>query len=199
LQAWHTQSPLPGISATFGLVTAWETRYSILSAYPGADEVLGRYAAFAGLGARLRHEVHDAAHANELFMNRSADSEILQSAAHTGRGVITCRPGLPETSHRTGYDWTGADLCAAGTIAEPRARIACAAASCRLSSQNWASPLSMSTAAESADARSWSDAGSSDSGPVPETEVECHGTDPRVPFPGSCAARAIQRVDYTLM
>jgi predicted nuclease of predicted toxin-antitoxin system len=37
----------------------------------------------------LRTEGHDAVHANELSMNRSPDSEILQAAARGERVVIT--------------------------------------------------------------------------------------------------------------
>jgi len=41
------------------------------------------------LAQRLRAEGHDAVHANELSMNRNLDAEILQTATHADRVVIT--------------------------------------------------------------------------------------------------------------
>lgn len=43
----------------------------------------------------LRAEGHDAVHASELSMNRSPDPEVLQSAARSGRVVITADLDFP--------------------------------------------------------------------------------------------------------
>ena len=45
----------------------------------------------------LRAEGHEAVHANELSMNRCPDSEILQSAARSGRVIITADLDLGST------------------------------------------------------------------------------------------------------
>jgi predicted nuclease of predicted toxin-antitoxin system len=72
----------------------------------------------------LRAEGHDAVHANELSMYQSPDLEILQSAAGTGRVIITADLDFPRLLASLGSTGPGR---AAGTTARPRAGIVCGA------------------------------------------------------------------------
>jgi hypothetical protein len=57
----------------------------------------------------LRAEGHDAVHANELSMNASPDSEILQAATNAGRVVITADLHFPRLLAQLGSAGPGAD------------------------------------------------------------------------------------------
>ena len=66
----------------------------------------------------LRAEGHDAIHANELAMNRSPDSEILQSAAREGRVVITADLDFPRLLAELGSTGPGLILLRGGNYSE---------------------------------------------------------------------------------
>jgi predicted nuclease of predicted toxin-antitoxin system len=66
----------------------------------------------------LRAEGHDAVHADELSMNRSPDSEILQSAARGGRVVITADLDFPRLLAALGSSSPGLILLRGGNYSE---------------------------------------------------------------------------------
>jgi predicted nuclease of predicted toxin-antitoxin system len=65
---------------------------------------------------------HDAAHANELSMYQSPDLEILQSAAGTGRVVITADLGFPRLLAALGSTSPGLILLRGGNYSESESR-----------------------------------------------------------------------------
>ena len=70
----------------------------------------------------LRPEGHDAVHASELAMNRSPDSEILQSAAGTGRVIITADLDFPRLLASVGSTGPGLILLRGGNYSEAESR-----------------------------------------------------------------------------
>jgi len=66
----------------------------------------------------LRAEGHDAVHADELSMNRSPDSEILQAAARSGRVVITADLDFPRLLAALGSTSPGLILLRGGNYSE---------------------------------------------------------------------------------
>jgi predicted nuclease of predicted toxin-antitoxin system len=66
----------------------------------------------------LRTEGHDAVHANELSMNRSPDSEILQAAARGDRVVITADLDFPRLLAELGLTGPGLILLRGGNYSE---------------------------------------------------------------------------------
>jgi predicted nuclease of predicted toxin-antitoxin system len=70
----------------------------------------------------LRAEGHDAVHANELSMYQSPDSEILQSAAGTGRVIITADLDFPRLLAALGSTSPGLILLRGGNYSESESR-----------------------------------------------------------------------------
>src|ERR1039458_6031641 len=70
----------------------------------------------------LRAEGHDAVHADELSMNRSPDSEILQTAARSGRVVITADLDFPRLLAAPGSTSPGLILLRGGNYTEAESR-----------------------------------------------------------------------------
>ncbi len=70
----------------------------------------------------LRAEGHDAVHADELSMNRSPDSEILQTAARSGRVVITADLDFPRLLAGLGSTSPGLILLRGGNYSEAESR-----------------------------------------------------------------------------
>ena len=70
----------------------------------------------------LRAEGHDAVHANELSMYQSPDSEILQSAAGTGRVIITADLDFPRLLAALGSTGPGLILLRGGNYSESESR-----------------------------------------------------------------------------
>lgn len=70
------------------------------------------------LATWLRAEGHDAVHASELSMNRSTDSEILQSAARSGSVVITADLDFPRLLAALGSTSPGLILLRGGNYSE---------------------------------------------------------------------------------
>ena len=66
----------------------------------------------------LRAEGHEAVHANELSMNRCPDSEILQSAARSGRVIITADLDFPRLLAELGSTGPGLILLRGGNYSE---------------------------------------------------------------------------------
>jgi predicted nuclease of predicted toxin-antitoxin system len=70
----------------------------------------------------LRAEGHDAVHANELSMYQSPDAEILQSAAGTGRVIITADLDFPRLLAALGSTSPGLILLRGGNYSESESR-----------------------------------------------------------------------------
>jgi predicted nuclease of predicted toxin-antitoxin system len=66
----------------------------------------------------LRADGHDAVHAEELSMNRTPDSEILQAAARSGRVVITADLDFPRLLAELGSTGPGLILLRGGNYSE---------------------------------------------------------------------------------
>jgi predicted nuclease of predicted toxin-antitoxin system len=71
-----------------------------------------------GLAQWLRAEGHDAVHASDLSMNRSLDSEMLQSALGDGRVVITADLDFPRLLAGLGSVSPGLILLRGGNYSE---------------------------------------------------------------------------------
>ena len=70
----------------------------------------------------LRTEGHDAVHANELSMNRSPDTEILEAAARDGCVVITADLDFPRLLAKLGCTGPGLILLRGGNYSEAQSR-----------------------------------------------------------------------------
>ena len=70
----------------------------------------------------LRAEGHDAVHANDLSMNASPDSEILQAATNAGRVVITADLDFPRLLAQLGSAGPGLILLRGGNCSEAESR-----------------------------------------------------------------------------
>jgi predicted nuclease of predicted toxin-antitoxin system len=70
----------------------------------------------------LRAEGHDAVHAAELSMSQSPDSEIIESAARSGRVVITADLDFPRLLAGLGSTGPGLILLRGGNYSEAESR-----------------------------------------------------------------------------
>jgi predicted nuclease of predicted toxin-antitoxin system len=70
----------------------------------------------------LRAEGHDGVHAAELSMNLSPDSEILRTAANTGRVIITADLDFPRLLAGLGSTSPGLILLRGGNYSEAESR-----------------------------------------------------------------------------